>query len=175
MLWVSLSRTSNDLAAGRDRSAFASILDNHPGEVLWVGGSAESWYLLGRPQWASALQPVSAVFSRPLAMLWRERAQVLLDNGLAPRNIFEPRKSIDDSAVLDISGDALNAICARADAPVAVIFPVERKKPLPDDFHASIWTPPHPRYVTDANDKMVWHEIDRYAGVPCAAAKKNSG
>jgi hypothetical protein len=150
-------------------------MEGNPGEVLWVGGGAASWYLLGRPQWASGLQAVRAVFSRPLAMLWRERAQVLLDYGLASRNIFEPRKPIDDGAVLNMPRDALDAFCARDDVPIAVIFPVEKNQPLAENLHASIWTPPHPRYVTDANDKMVWHEIDRYAGVPCGKAGRPNG
>jgi hypothetical protein len=57
----------------------------------------------------------------------------------------------------------------------AVIFPVEKNQPLAENLHASIWTPPHPRYVTDANDKMVWHEIDRYAGVPCGKEGRPNG
>ena len=175
MLWIFLPQRSNELDSGRDPAGFVSMLDHRPGEVLWIGGAAESWYLLSRPEWASGLQPVSAVFSRPLAMLWRERAQVLLDHGLASRNIFEPRKQIDDSAVLTVTRTALDAFCARDDAPVAVIFPVEKNKPLAEDLHASIWTPPHPHYVTDANDKMVWHEIDRYAGVVCAKAGRTRG
>ena len=167
LFWISLPPSANELESGRQPNAFASILDGHPGEVLWVGGSAESWYLLGRPQWASGLQPVSAVFSRPLAMLWRERARVLLDNGLAPRNIFEPRKQIDDSPILDVTRAALGSFCTREDAPVAIIFPLEKNKPLPAGLDAAIWTPPHSRYIADANDKMIWHVIDRYAGVPC--------
>ncbi|MBV8849238.1 MAG: hypothetical protein JOZ16_06595 [Methylobacteriaceae bacterium] len=175
LLWNALPYTSNDLALGRDKNAFTSILDDRPGEVLWVGGTAESWYLLGRPQWASALQPVSSVFSRPLAMLWRERAQILLDYGFAPRNIFEPRMLIDVSAVLNVTAEALASFCARDDAPVAVIFPVERNESVPEGVHASIWTPPHPRFVTDNNEKMVWHEIDRYAGVSCSKAPRAGG
>jgi hypothetical protein len=102
-------------------------------------------------------------------MLWRERAQVLLDYGLASRNIFEPRKPIDDGAVLNITRDALDEFCARDDVPIAVIFPVEKNQPLAENLHASIG------YVTDANDKMVWHEIDRYAGVPCGKAGRPNG
>jgi hypothetical protein len=94
---------------------------------------------------------------------------------LASRNIFEPRKPIDDGAVLNITRDALDAFCARDDVPIAVIFPVEKNQPLAENLHASIWTPPHPRYVTDANDKMVWHEIDRYAGMPCGKAGRPNG
>jgi hypothetical protein len=174
MFWASLPHTSGDLDSGRDPGAFASVLHEQSGEVLWVGGGAESWYLIGRPQWASGLQAVSAVFSRPLAMLWRERAQVLLDNGLASRNIFEPRKQIEGSAILTVTREAVDALCARDDAPVAVIFPVEKNKPVAENLNAVIWTPPHPKYISDANDRMIWHEIDRYAAVPCASSVRKA-
>jgi hypothetical protein len=73
---------------------------------------------------------------------------------------------------------ALGSFCTREDAPVAIIFPLEKNKPLPAGLDAAIWTPPHSRYIADANDKMIWHVIDRYAGVPCrdkAESKKPRG
>ena len=32
------------------------LIDQHLGEVLWIDGPAEAWFILGRPQWASPLQ-----------------------------------------------------------------------------------------------------------------------
>jgi hypothetical protein len=69
-------------------------------------------------------------------------------------------------------------VLSARDAPVAIIFPLEKNKPLPAGLDAAIWTPPHSRYIADANDKMIWHVIDRYAGVPCrdkAELKKPRG
>ncbi len=31
-----------------------ALIDSRPGEILWVDGLTEAWYLAGRPQWASA-------------------------------------------------------------------------------------------------------------------------
>jgi hypothetical protein len=175
IFWVSLPRTSNNLDAGLDRSAFASILEGNPGEVLWGGRRCRELVFARPPTMGIGPAGGQGCLLASLAMLWRERAQVLLDYGLASRNIFEPRKPIDDGAVLNITRDALDAFCARDDVPIAVIFPVEKNQPLAENLHASIWTPPHPRYVTDANDKMVWHEIDRYAGVPCGKEGRPNG
>ncbi len=62
---------------------------------------------------------------------------------------------IDDSPILDVTRAALGSFCTREDAPAAIIFPLEKNKPLPAGLDAAIWTPPHSRYIADANDKMI--------------------
>jgi hypothetical protein len=101
-------------------------------------------------------------------MLWRDRAQALLENGLIQANVFAPWQSTDASAIPNVTREALNRICARSDAPVAIVFPLEKGKPLPADVTGAIWTLPHARFVPDINEKNIWHEVDRYAAVGCA-------
>jgi hypothetical protein len=169
LAWRSVPPAPDDLQTLRRPAEFAAILDSHPGEVFWVDGKSEAWFVLGRPQWGSMQQSASVVFSRKLAMLWRDRAQMLLDIGLMPANAFTPWKPVEDSAILKVTRAALAHVCIRDDAPVAVIFPLEKGAALPAGIPGSVWTPPHPHFVMDANDDMIWHEIDRYVAVPCAA------
>jgi hypothetical protein len=169
LAWRSVPPAPDDLQTLRRPAEFAAILDSHPGEVFWVDGKSEAWFVLGRPQWGSMQQSASVVFSRKLAMLWRDRAQMLLDIGLMPANAFTPWKPVEDSAILKVTRAALAHVCIRDDAPVAVIFPLEKGAALPAGIPGSVWTPPHPHFVMDANDDMIWHAIDRYVAVPCAA------
>jgi hypothetical protein len=171
LLWSSRPLAAADMEEIDPPPEFASVLNEQPGEVLWVDAKSEAWQILRRPQWASVSQSFSAVFSRQLAMAWRERAQFLLDNGLVASNAFAQWRWADESAILDVTRPALARLCARADAPVAVIFPLERGHPSKRDIPAAIWNLPHIRYVMDANDKNVWHEVDRYAAVSCAAVR----
>jgi hypothetical protein len=166
-IWSSRSEAARDVETLRNPPAFAAILDPRPGEVLWVDAKSEGWQVLGRPQWGSAQQSASVVFSRPLAMLWRARAQALLDNGLIQANIFAPWQATDASAIPNVTGSALARICTRDDAPVAIIFPLERNQPLPAGVTAAVWILPHPRFLIDINEKNIWHEVDRYAAVAC--------
>ena len=117
----------------RNPSEFAEVLNNNPGEVLWLGGKSEGWHILGRPQWLSTQQVVSIVFSRPLALVWRERARFLLENGLLASNAFEPWK-LARSIILNVTREALDRVCARSDAPAAVIFPLEKGTQLPQNI-----------------------------------------
>jgi hypothetical protein len=152
----------------RHPQEFAAILEDRPGEVLWVNAKSETWQVLGRAQWASAQQSASVVFSRPLAMLWRERAQALLDNGLIQANVFLPWTSTDTSPIPNVTRRALDNICARDDAPVAIVFPLEAGKPMPADVTGAVWKLPHPRFLREISEKNIWHEVDRYAAVSCA-------
>jgi len=40
-----------------------NLIASRSGEVLWIDGLAEAWFLTGRPQWASPQQGVSTIFS----------------------------------------------------------------------------------------------------------------
>jgi hypothetical protein len=165
--WSSRSQASKDLETLGDPPEFGSVLANRPGEVLWVNGRDEAWNVLRRPEWASKQQSAGIVFSRPLAMHWRERAKMLLANGLLPSNVFRPREPGDRNSVLTVTREALDHVCTRDDAPVAVIFPVETGKPLSPGVSGAIWSLPHARYSMDLNGAHTWHEIDRYVAVSC--------
>jgi hypothetical protein len=167
-IWSSRSEAARDFETLRSPQEFASILNRGPGEILWVDAKSETWQVLGRPQWGSAQQSASVVFSRPLAILWRDRAQALLDNGLIQPNAFAPWKSIDASAIPNITREGMDRICARKDGPIAIVFPLEKGKPLPANVPGAIWTLPHSRFLPQINEKNIWHEVDRYAAFACA-------
>ena len=167
-IWSSRSRAALDFETLHNPHEFAAILGSRPGEVLWVDAKSEGWQVLGRPQWGSAQQSASVVFSRPLAMLWRERAQALLENGLIQANVFAPWQSNDASVIPHVRREALERICVRSDGPVAIIFPLEKGQSLPADVIGAVWTLPHPRFLLDINEKNIWHEVDRYVAVSCA-------
>jgi hypothetical protein len=173
-IWTSRSEAARDFETLYSPQEFATVLADRPGEVLWVDGKSETWQVLGRAQWGSAQQSASVVFSRPLAMLWRERAQALLDNGLIQGNVFLPWTPIDKSAIPNVTRQALDNICARDDAPVAIIFPLEAGRPVLADVMGAIWTLPHPRFLSEINEKNIWHKVDRYAAVPCGDKTKQS-
>ena len=88
---------------------------------------------------------------------------------MIPSNAFEPWNAVEESAILNVTRQALDHVCARDDAPAAVVFPLEKGTPLPSDISAAVWNLPHIRYVMDFNSKNVWHHVDRYAAVSCAA------
>jgi hypothetical protein len=66
------------------------LLGQRQGEVLWIDGLAEAWFVLGRPQWASPLQGGPIIFSPILATEWRRRMQLLMDLRLADQKSFAP-------------------------------------------------------------------------------------
>ncbi len=60
------SRSKRCMDSAQHPAALTALLASRPGEVLWVDGLTEAWYLAGRPQWASPQQGVSSIFSAEL-------------------------------------------------------------------------------------------------------------
>lgn len=174
LTWSWRSQASKDLETIKDPPEFAPVLANRPGEVLWVNGRDEAWTVLNRPQWASKQQAVAAVFSRTLAMHWLERAKALSSDCLMTSMGLQPPKGTEESSVPTVTRETLQHVCGRPDAPVAVIFPVEKGKPLSQGVTAAIWSLPHSRYSMDLNGTYTWHEIDRYAAASCSSAASMS-
>jgi hypothetical protein len=166
-IWSSRSQAGRDFESMHMSPEFAALIDGRPGEVLWVDAKSETWQVLGRPQWGSAQQSVSVVFSRPLAMLWRERAEALLANGLIQANVLLPWRSTDISVIPNVTRVGIDNICTRPDGPAAVVFPLAKGQALPHGVSGPIWTLPHPRLLSYIDEKYIWQEVDRYAAVPC--------
>jgi hypothetical protein len=144
----------------------AAMIAEKPGEVLWID-SDESLYWLGRPNWGSHLQGAGIVFSRPLAMLWRERIQALVDYNLVDKSVLAPRQMLQ--AITRISRSTIEPFCARADAPAWIVAPLERGTPPPSELAFNIWRPPVRTFkLVQGSDGISWHEIERYAIVACA-------
>jgi hypothetical protein len=168
-----------------DRSAFQKIVDQnrHPaaleqllagknGEILWLGGQTEAWFLTGRPQWASPQQGVGTIFSPKLAREWRDRTQFLIDNGLVEKEALAITHNVSSAELPVVTAPAVGRLCARADAPAWIVAPVFEGRTFPAALKAQYWTPPVPNFrMTEEPDGYVWHRISTYAVLPCAGAR----
>ena len=78
------------LESPKSPPGLAALAEGRKPEVLWLDDEADAWFALGRPQYFSPQQGVSIVFSRALASLWMDRADVLMALGLEPRGLMTP-------------------------------------------------------------------------------------
>src|SRR3984893_6628470 len=90
-LWDRRPPAERMMEASRAPPDLMRLIDRRQGEVLWIDGLSEAWFILGRPQWASPLQGNPAIFSSELAAEWRNRMQVLMDLRLHGHKNLVPR------------------------------------------------------------------------------------
>jgi hypothetical protein len=168
-----------------DRAAFQKLIDSneHPpellrrlagkeGEILWLGGQTEAWFLTGRPQWASPQQGVGTIFSPKLARSWRDRTQFLIDDGLVEKEALAISHDPSSAELRPVTAPAIARLCARADAPAWVVAPVYQGTTIPADLQPKYWVPPAPNFrMTEEPNTYIWHRILAYAVLPCAGAK----
>jgi hypothetical protein len=160
--------------AGLHPPELEQAIASRPGEVLWVEGLGEAWFLTGRPQWASPQQGVASVFSRELALEWRDRMNFLREIGLAERKLPASQRALPSSADLPhLSQAAVDRLCARTDAPAWIIAPVAKDGPPPSAGRpAQIWHLKQPIYMmTDEGEDYVWHETEDFVILPCAGPR----
>lgn len=168
-----------------DRGAYQKMLDAdihppelmqaiaaRPGEVLWIDGAADAWYLAARPQWGANQQGISTIFSAELVAEWRSRMQFLIDQHLAPREAIATFHIPSNAELPFISPANVAALCARPDAPAWIIAPEGPKIIIPPGSARQEWHLPQPRFrITEERpDDYGWEEIDAYAILPCAGA-----
>jgi hypothetical protein len=141
------------------------------GEVLWVNDKLAPWVWLGRANWASRVQGAGVVFSRPLALEWRERMGFLRDLGWVADSALKPRT--DD--VIDFppfTRASLERLCARPDAPAYVVGAIESPRALAEGLEARFWRGP-PRFSLHlAGGAPHWTPIEHYAIFDCAAYRR---
>jgi hypothetical protein len=146
---------------------FAALMAGRPQEVLWLDGLEEAWFTLGHPQYLSALQAASSVFSRPLAVEWHRRAELLASLGLVRRAIFQPWATIaDDDDRLHVTQAGLDSFCQRQGAPGSVVIPIEYEESTAPFSGMIVWTLHHPHHMLGFPTKK--RLIGSYAIVPCA-------
>jgi hypothetical protein len=107
------------------------LIDQRQGEILWMDGLAEPWFVLGQPQWATRLQGVPIIFSPVLAAEWRRRMQILMDLRLADQKSFAPWADPASADLPRLSQDGVRRLCARGDAPAFVIAPLDMVRNRP--------------------------------------------
>ncbi len=145
------------------------ILSGRPGEILWVDGLGEAWYLAGRPQWASEQQGVSSVFSAELARKWHARMEFLVRERLVEKNALSPFRTPTSAELPRLTKENVAHLCARPDAPAWIVAPVYKDTIIPPGLAAHEWRLPQPNFrMTEEPDFYAWHRIDAYAILPCA-------
>lgn len=161
-------RTAAARALETPPADFAALVADRPGAVLWLDGMSEAWFSLRRPQYMSPQQAVSIVFSRPLAMEWRRRAQRLADLGLARRSTLRPFTNAADDDRLRVTSDAVAGLCRQPDAPGTIVMPIGQGASPPGDVGAVVWTLPSPMFAYEGHaSTQEWHRIEAFAAIPC--------
>jgi hypothetical protein len=168
LTWDARSPASKRIASNVHDAALEAMLASKPGEVLWLNGD-EEWYWLGRPQWITFTHGAGIVFSRPLAMLWSERMKLLISLGLADEGRLRPWRSPAKIVIPSLTPSAITALCTRQDAPAWIVSPLPEGWSLPPGFGGSIWHAPVTQAAEAVVDQRVkWYIFDSYAAVPCA-------
>lgn len=144
-----------------------AIVAKRAGEVLWIDDKLAPWVWLGRANWASRVQGAGVVFSRPLALVWRERMEFLRDLGWIADSALTPRT---ENAVdfPPFTRRSLESLCARADAPAWIIGATKAPGALPDGLEARFWRGPTRYSLHLAGAAPYWTPIEHYAIFDCA-------
>lgn len=173
-LWDHRTPAQRWMEESHPPSDIAVLLNQHPGEVLWIDGLAETWFVLGRPQWASPLQGGPIIFSDTLAAEWRRRTQLLMDVRLADQKSFAPWSEPLSANGARLSQDGVRRLCERADAPAWIIAPLEQGTSPAPRIDMKRWTLPRPHFqMIKADGDYTWRHIDAFGGDPLPQAINN--
>lgn len=139
------------------------------GEILWLQGSTEPWAWLRRPHWLGDIQGAGIVFSRDMAMLYRERAEALGAAGLDNGGLVRRYADLPKSFLVTLDAKGVSQICARPDAPAYIVAPVARDAKLDPVLGAKFWTPPALRVDSNlVGDTVETTRFESYAILDCA-------
>ena len=168
-LWDRRPPAQRMMEASRAPPDIMRLIDQRQGEVLWIDGLTEAWFVVGRPQWASPLQGIPTIFSSALAAEWRNRMQVLMDLRLADQKSFAPFSAPESADPPRLSQEGVLRLCAREDAPAWIIAPLEHGKEPPAGIEMRLWQLPEPQFqLTKGDGAYVWRRIDSFGVIPCA-------
>lgn len=162
-LWDDRSPFIRERDQGRD-PALVAMTASRPGSVLWMLGDIEPWVVMGRASWASRVQTAGVVFSRPLALEMRSRADRLKETGLVKDDWMRPPQQ-ETAPPPPPSLQAVRAFCSASDAPAWIVWARWTNATLDPALHAHDWTPRAPFVQLTRNG---WLRADRYAVIPCA-------
>lgn len=162
--------------SGEHPAELTALLASRPGEILWVDGLTEAWYLAGRPQWASQQQGVSTIFSNDLAREFRDRMRFLVDEGLAEKGALNAFKVPSKADLPVVTRENVAHLCARSDAPAWIVAPVSKDTIIPPGLGAHEWHPTQPNFkMTEEPASYEWLKIAAYAVIPCASTTPGHG
>ncbi len=147
----------------QDAPQFIKALPEGDGPVLWLGLGKEAWYWLRRSNWVAPVQASSIVFSRDLARVWSERTRFLIEQRVYAPDVLGNR--VTPGAMLLAPG-VVDAICARSDAPSAIVAPLPHGAETP--AKARRIAAPATSFFIQTDDSPRFEQIDSYALWRCA-------
>jgi len=168
LLWDDRSAYVRFRDQGRDPTLVAMTAARQ-GPVLWLVGDVEPWVLLGRPSWSARVQGAGVVFSRPLSMAVRDRADRLARLGLVGEDFIRPLTA-PERRLPPPEPAQVRSFCAAPDAPAWILWPRwDDAPPLSPDLAARDWTPKGPfvREQVEGGETRAL-KASRYAVIPCA-------
>ncbi len=170
-LWRDPDSYAREIAAARLQQNLAQLTPRE-GEILWLQGSVEPWVWLHRAHWLGDIQGAGIVFSRDLAMLYRERAEALGKAGLDNGGLIRRYADLPKTFVPRLDRAGLSQICARPDGPAYIVAPTPADAALDPALRASLWKAPAVRLETSlVGEKVETLRIESYAVIDCAVLR----
>lgn len=168
-LWDDRDPRHKVLDGGYHQAALAALLPADQSEIHWMSGVVEPWFYARRPGWALYIQGAESVFSRPLAMLWQERVEALISLGLADESMRGVQTLSPHEQGISLTRKAIDGLCARKDAPGAIVAPLEEGMAEPADLKFKTWRPPAPQFrLTQKGETVTWYRVKKFLVVSCA-------
>ena len=146
--------------------ALVRLLPDEPGEILWLrNGGYEAWSRAGRRNWVSFLQGASMIFSRDLALLWRDRADRLVAAHLMDGADRYPLSG--EHALLRPTPADIASICGAPDGPVALLVPQDDGIVLPNGLAAALYRGGPDFAAGETDGHASWSRTDTHAVIAC--------
>lgn len=162
---------AREIASARIQSDLGALTPR-AGEILWLQGSLEPWVWLRRAHWLGDIQGAGIVFSRDLAMLYRERAEALGKAGLDNGGLIRRYADLPKTFIPPLEREGVAQICGRADGPAYVVAPVARDTTVDPALGARLWKAPALRLETSVRNGVVEAAaLQTYAVIDCATLR----
>lgn len=169
LVWDDRPAFQKALETSAPPAALEAALPPGRDEILWLGGGKEAWYWLKRPNWAAGIQGASLVFSRDLSVRWSARAESLVALRLEPSTLRAPWSG-GEPREKQVTETALKSICARSDAPAAIVVPFSTGELGPPD--GKVVSGLIPSFLLRMSaDGLEWTRTDRVAVFSCVDAR----
>ncbi len=172
LVWDQRSVANVGYDSGGGAPGLVRAIADSPGEVLWVGGGRQTWWFLHRPQWLAPIQGAGLVFSRQLALFYKERTARAIQAGLAEPDLMEPLTPHPNAQPSSITAGGLAAFCAAADAPAWIITPLDGATGPPGGLLWRGWTAPIAELQPGVGNGATWLLVSHYAITRCGAGVK---
>lgn len=167
-LWFDPDSYAREIAQGRVQDDLRAMTPR-AGEILWLHGALEPWVWLRRPHWLGDIQGAGLIFSRDLAMAYRERADALAAAGLDTGALARRYANLPKVWFAPLGREGVARICRRPDAPAYIVAPVAQGAAIDPALGAKLWTPPALRLETTlVGDKAEAARLATYAVLDCA-------